>query len=83
MFFALSAAQRVFGDKFERFVKDLLDTCLKFLLHSVPDPPRERKASVTHDPKRVMCYDQLLRACLQSLMKKLWRGFPVDLLKNA
>ena len=46
------------------FLKDLLDTCLKFLLHSVPDPPRERKASVTHDPKRVMCYDQLLRACL-------------------
>ena len=27
MFFALSAAQRVFGDKFESFVKDLLDTC--------------------------------------------------------
>ena len=27
MFFALSAVQRVFGDKFERFVKDLLDTC--------------------------------------------------------
>ena len=73
----------VFRDKFERFLKDLLDTCLKFLLHSVPDPPRQRKASVTHDPKRVMCYDQLLRACLQSLMKKLWRGFPVDLLKNA
>jgi hypothetical protein len=73
----------VFRYKFERFLKDLLDTCLKFLLHSVPDPPRQRKASVTHDPKRVMCYDQLLRACLQSLMKKLWRGFPVDLLKNA
>ena len=112
MFFALSAAQRGFADTFERFLKDLLDTCLKFLLHSVPDPPRQRKASVTHDPKRldtclkfllhsvpdpprqrkasvthdpfrVMCYDQLLRACLQSLMKKLWRGFPVDPLKNA
>ena len=30
----------------------------------VLDPPRQRKASVTHDPKRVMCYDQPLRACL-------------------
>ena len=39
----------VFRYKFERFLKDLLDTCLKFLLHSVPDPPRQRKASVTHD----------------------------------
>ena len=49
MFFALPTVQRVSGDKFERFVKDLLDTCLKFLLHSVPDPPGERKASVTHE----------------------------------
>ena len=24
----------------------------------VLDAPRQRKASVTHDPKRVMCYDQ-------------------------
>ena len=64
MFFALSAAQRIFGDKFEHFAKDLLDTYLKVLLYAVPDPPRERKTSVTHDPKRVMSYDQLLRACL-------------------
>ena len=32
-----------------------------FVLHSVPDPPRKRKASVTHDPKRVMCYERAPR----------------------
>ena len=35
-----------------------------FVLHTVPDPPRNRRASVTHDPKRGMCYDQPWRACL-------------------
>ena len=54
----------VFRDKFERLLQDLLDTCLKFLLHSVLDPPRQRRASVTHDPKRVMSYDQPSRAFL-------------------
>ena len=64
LFFSGSPFGACFPKQICTFLKDLLDTCLKFFLHSVLDPPRQRQASVTHDPKRGMCYDQLLRACL-------------------